>query len=97
MDSLQSTLQQLTRISETLSEQDKEFLMSLYRKLEQQASDVQLLEEVNEKKDGHLIKNGKEIIALTHEKCLLLEVINDAPNKEELLLKFEEFKNLPLS
>jgi hypothetical protein len=93
----QELLSKLKPISELLtSENDKTVLMMLSKKLQEQESDLRDMYRISSTKDVHLTRNGKEIMALTHENTLLLEVIKEAPNKEELLKQLDELKKIPL-
>lgn len=102
MNSHQRILTKIQEIGDKLPPNDenskmvKAYLMMLFRELEQKEAECSHLQEMNQKIEQHLIRNGKEIMKLTHEKYLLEEVIEHAPNKEELLGELEELKKLPL-
>lgn len=90
-------LSKLETITDTIeSVETKDFLKELSQKLQQQESDLNELYGILAKKDLILVKNGKEIMSLTHEKCMLMDVIENAPNQKDLLLELDKLKQLPV-
>jgi len=91
---LLSKLETITDKTESL--ETKSLLKELSQKLQQQESELNELYRILAKKDMLFVKNGKEIMSLTHEKCMLMDVIENAPNQRELLLELDKLKQLPV-